>query len=222
MSLSTKQQQQLSAIREYTASILAHDLSGHDMEHIRRVVTLTKQICRTEPSANLFIALSGAYLHDTIDDKLVENVTVSKKNLKDFLSNENLNSQEITKIFDIIERISFKQRFSNSNKTLSLEAKIVQDADRLDAIGAMGIVRTFYYGGAKGHVIHDPSIQPRTIHSVAEYRKNTTAINHFYEKLLLLKDLMNTPYAKKLAEKRHRFMCEFLEEFNSEWSLNSL
>jgi len=119
-------------------------------------------------------------------------------------------------IFDIIENMSYRKNLTGK-KTLSLEGQIVQDADRLDAIGAIGIGRTFYYGGNKHNIMHDPTILPRTVINEENYKLPNTVINHFYEKLFLLKDMMNTEKAKKLAISRHNLLVEFVKQFENEW-----
>lgn len=211
------QQNQLEQIKNYAAQILAKDTSGHSMDHIERVAKTTALISEQTKGCNLFIALSGAYLHDVIDDKLVPDVLVAKIQLQEFLEQIKLEASDRLAIFQIIDNISFKESISGSSSPLTVEAQVVQDADRLDAIGAIGIGRTFYYGGHKGHKMYDPTIEPRALTSVEDYRKCDSVVNHFYEKLLLLKDQMNTPYAKKIAIKRHALMELFLAEFIEEW-----
>ena len=157
----------------------------------------------------------AALLHDLDDWKLNDGNDGSKA--KTWLKKMNVPDAELLQITEIIEQVSFKgARVDNTASTL--EAQIVQDADRLDAIGAIGIARTFAYGGNKGRLLYDPDIKP-TMHSSFEAYKKTTAptINHFYEKLLLLKDRLNTSTAKKIAIKRHHFMEHFLEQFFYEW-----
>lgn len=205
----------LNEIANYSMAQLALDRSGHGVDHTNRVVELSRQVLETLPQANPFITLA-AYLHDTIDDKVVEDEEQAKERLRVFLANIGVAESEIHQIFHIIENMSFSKSWSD-NVELSLEGKIVQDADRLEALGAMGILRTAYYGGHKGHPIFDPAIQPINYTNKQDYRKGSTVINHFYEKLLLLPDQMNTGYAKQEAKRREAFMREFLEEFYKEW-----
>lgn len=190
---------------------------GHDWFHIERVYKNALLIAKEE-SCNLEVVQLAALLHDIADSKFHNgDETIGPRTAKNFLEQENVSQETITHVLAIIENISFKggnfeQQFH------SKELNIVQDADRLDAIGAIGIARTFNYGGFKNRAIYDPEIKPNLSMSKEEY-KNTTAptINHFYEKLLLLKDKMNTPTGKKIAAERHAFMESFLTRFYSEW-----
>lgn len=190
---------------------------GHDWFHIERVYKNALLIAKEE-SCNLEVVQLAALLHDIADSKFHNgDETIGPRTAKNFLEQENVNNETITHVLAIIENISFKggnfeQQFH------SKELDIVQDADRLDAIGAIGIARTFNYGGFKNRAIYNPEIKPNLSMSKEEY-KNTTAptINHFYEKLLLLKDKMNTPTGKKIAAERHAFMELFLTQFYSEW-----
>jgi uncharacterized protein len=160
----------------------------------------------------------GALLHDVDDYKLVGQQIDKFENAKRMMNKINIDSETINKVCSIISQVSFKGTDTITPDTL--EGKIVQDADRLDAIGAIGIARTFAYGGSRSVPIYDPEIKPKENMSAKEYcNSKHTTINHFYEKLLLLKELMNTDVAKKMAEKRHLFMEKFLDEFYSEWEL---
>ncbi|WP_085248417.1 HD domain-containing protein [Gilliamella mensalis] len=206
----------IQAIQVFVKQKLANDFSGHDMAHIERVVRLAEQILKHEPKANGFIVIVSAYLHDVIDEKVVADVNQAVMELRDYLILQALTESEIKMIFDIIENMSYRKNL-NQKKTLSLEGQIVQDADRLDALGAIGIARTFYYGGNKHHIMYDPDISPRTALNEDNYKQGNTVINHFYEKLFLLKDKMNTPIAKKLAEQRHHFLVQFVNQFEKEW-----
>ncbi|OCG18566.1 phosphohydrolase [Gilliamella sp. App4-10] len=206
----------IQAIQAFVKQKLANDFSGHDMAHIERVVRLAEQILKYEPKANGFIVIVSAYLHDVIDEKVVADVNQAIIELRDYLILQALTDSEIKMIFDIIENMSYRKNL-NQKKTLSLEGQIVQDADRLDALGAIGIARTFYYGGNKHHIMYDPDISPRTALNEDNYKQPNTVINHFYEKLFLLKNKMNTPIAKKLAEQRHHFLVEFVNQFEKEW-----
>ncbi|MCO6545061.1 MAG: HD domain-containing protein [Gilliamella sp.] len=212
-----KQQQGIiQAIQSFVKQKLSNDFSGHDMTHIERVVKLAKKILQHEPKANGFIVIVSAYLHDVIDEKVVADVSQAIMELRDYLTSLKLTDTEIKMIFAIIENMSYRKNL-NQKKELSLEGQIVQDADRLDALGAIGIARTFYYGGNKHNIMYDLNISPRTSLDENNYKHPNTVINHFYEKLFLLKDMMNTPIAKKLAEPRHHFLVQFVKQFEKEW-----
>ncbi len=203
---------------EYVRHALRHDASGHDWWHVYRVwKTAIKIAC--EEKANLLVVELAALLHDIADWKDNNSDTsAGPQAAREWLCQfPQLNPSDIDDICFIIENMSFK---GNGVKQvgLSLEGQIVQDADRLDAMGAIGIARTFAYGGKKGQLLYEPDIQPLKRMSQDTYVNNTgPTINHFYEKLLLLKNLMNTNYGKKIAEHRHIFMEEFLSEFFEEW-----
>ena len=191
---------------------------GHDWFHIERVFNNAKLIAKGE-SATTFIIELGALLHDIADSKFHNgDETVGPKKATQFLLSQNVDSAIIEHVVQIIKNISFKG--GNIQRTFSsIELDIVQDADRLDAIGAIGIARCFHYGGFKNREIYNPEIKPNLNMSKEEY-KNSTAptINHFYEKLLLLKDKMNTKTGKQLAEKRHKVMEQYLTQFYDEWN----
>lgn len=206
----------LNNVKMYVKQKLSHDFSGHDMAHIERVVKLAQKILSHQPQANAFIVLMSAYLHDVIDEKVTEDVDSAIIELKEYLRSLKLTSAEISAIFDIIENMSYRKNLSQK-ATLSLEGQIVQDADRLDAIGAIGIGRTFYYGGNKHNIMHDPNVPPRIKLDENNYKQTNTVINHFYEKLFLLKDMMNTDTAKQMAEQRHEILVKFVNQFEQEW-----
>ena len=192
--------------------------SGHDWFHIERVYKNALLIAKEE-ICNLEIVQLAALLHDIADSKFHDgDETVGPKVARNFLTNENVAEEIISHVVSIIENISFKGGNFEQNFH-SKELEIVQDADRLDAIGAIGIARTFNYGGFKNRDIYNPEILPNLSMSKDAY-KNSTAptINHFYEKLLLLKDKMNTETGKKIAQKRHEFMELYLEQFYGEWN----
>ena len=174
--------------------------TGHDYFHLKRVVENALKIGKAE-NANLFLVELSAWLHDVGDYKLHDGVDRSEELVKEFLLTQNLSDELIDKVNEIISQVSF----SKANSVTSLEAKVVQDADRLDAIGAIGIARAFAFGGSRGRELWNPD-QPES-----------TTVQHFYDKLLKLKDLMNTETAKVIAEKRHRFLEEFLDQFYEEW-----
>lgn len=191
--------------------------AGHDWFHIERVYKNALHLLKTE-QADEQVVLLGALLHDIADSKFHEgDETIGPKKAYDFMTTIEIPEHVKKHVVQIIENISFKG--GNFEKNFrSKELEIVQDADRLDAIGAIGIARTFNYGGFKNHPLYDPAIQPKLQMSKDEYKKHQgTTINHFYEKLLLLKDLMNTETGKKMALKRHQYMEGFLEQFYAEW-----
>ena len=193
--------------------------AGHDWFHIERVWKLSKKIAENEKVDSEVLEL-GALLHDIADPKFHDgDETLALKISRDFLESQDVSEEIIGKVLFIIQNISFKNR-GEAPENLPLELKIVQDADRLDAIGAIGIARTFNFGGFKNNLMFHPEIPPKLSMTKEEYKKNEgTTINHFYEKLLLLKDLMNTETAKKIASERHDFMLKFLKEFSKEWDV---
>ena len=193
--------------------------AGHDWFHIERVWKLSKKIADSE-TCNLQVVELSALLHDIADPKFHDgDETLALKISNEFLQNQNVSAEIIEQVLFIIKNISFKNR-EEAPEILPIELQIVQDADRIDAIGAIGIARTFNYGGFKNNLMYHPDIQPALNMTKEEYKKSKgTTINHFYEKLLLLKDLMNTETGKKLAEERHDFMVEFLDQFAREWNV---
>jgi uncharacterized protein len=199
---------------------LAQAEGGHDWFHVERVFKNTLLIAKEE-KVNLTVVSLAALLHDIADSKFHNgNEEIGPKIAENFLINENVPKEIITHVVEIIKNMSFKNSFSeNKNKFSSIELKVVQDADRLDAIGAIGIARCFNYGGFKNRALYNPEILPNLNLTKEEY-KNSTAptINHFYEKLLLLKDKMNTTSGKKIAENRHQFMVNYLNQFYDEWN----
>ncbi len=206
---------------ERTASnvriILSGDGTGHDWWHVHRVWKTARRIGQAE-KADLLVVELAALLHDIADWKLHDgDSTVGPKMAEDWLDSLGLDPTVSQHISQIIADISFKGA-DVAQPVLSLEGQVVQDADRLDAIGAIGVARAFAYGGAKGRLIYDPDVKPAE-HRTAEAYLNSggTTVNHFYEKLLLLKDRMNTATGRAIAEKRHRFIEEFLGRFFEEW-----
>ena len=193
--------------------------AGHDWFHIERVWKLSKKIAEQE-GGNLEVIELSALLHDIADPKFHNgDETLALKISKDFLEEIHVNAELIEQVLFVIKNISFKNR-AEAPENPPLELQIVQDADRLDAIGAIGIARTFNFGGFKNNLMCHPEIKPNLGMNKKEYKKsNGTTINHFYEKLLLLKDLMNTETAKKIASERHGFMLQFLDEFYKEWNV---
>ncbi len=193
--------------------------SGHDWFHIERVYNLASYICKKE-KGDEFIVKMTSLLHDIDDWKFRKENDTDTTITGNFLKSINLDEKYIDTILNIIKTMSFKGGIVDSTQH-TLEGKIVQDADRLDALGAIGIARTFAYGGSKNRLIYDPSIKPMEYTSLDEVKnKKNHTVNHFYEKLFKLKDLMNTDTAKHIAVERHKFMELFLEEFYSEWNFN--
>ena len=190
---------------------------GHDWFHIERVYKNSLLIAQEE-DCDLTVVQLGALLHDIADSKFHDgDETIGPRTARAFLERENVSEETIAHVINIIENISFKggnfgQQFN------SIELEIVQDADRLDAIGAIGIARCFNYGGFKNRALYNPAIPPKFNMSKEEYKTSESpTLNHFYEKLLLLKDKMNTPTGKKIAEARHHYMENFLSQFYAEW-----
>ena len=201
---------------EYIKKEFGDDSSGHDWWHIYRVWKNAITICEHE-KADLFIVQLTALLHDLDDWKFNESEDETPQRAKAWMESCDVDPQSIETVCEIIMHISYKGAHVE-NKMKSLEGFIVQDADRLDAIGAIGIGRAFAYGGYKNRPMYDPE-SPNQMHaSFEQYKKSKSAtINHFYEKLLLLKDMMNTSTAKKIAEQRHEIMLRFLDQFMNEW-----
>ncbi|MCP8968932.1 HD domain-containing protein [Ectobacillus ponti] len=200
----------------FVKGILAGDASGHDWYHIERVHKLAAALAASE-GGNMFVIELAALLHDVADEKLNESEEAGLQKVQSWLEHLDVSREEQEHILHIITNMSFKG--GHGGKVETLEGKIVQDADRLDAIGAIGIARTFAYGGAKGRLMYDPNVPYREAMTKEAYRKsNDPSLNHFYEKLLKLKDLMNTAAAKRVAEERHRYMEQFIEQFMKEWN----
>ena len=203
---------------EYVKREFSNDSSGHDWWHIYRVWKNAIVICEHEAKqADKFVVALAALLHDLDDWKFNESEDEAPRRAKAWMESCGIESQAIEKVCEIILRISYKGA-KVENKMKSLEGFIVQDADRLDAIGAIGIGRAFAYGGYKNRPMYDPE-SPNHMHaSFEEYKNSKSAtINHFHEKLLLLKDMMNTETAKRIAEQRHEVMLRFLDQFMNEW-----
>jgi uncharacterized protein len=195
---------------------LGKDATGHDWHHVDRVRRNALYITKEEQAGEPFIIEMAALLHDIPDEKLNETKEQGERKLAAYLQTLPLEAEDKYHIQQIIATISYKG--GNGVPLQSIEAKIVQDADRLDAIGAIGIARAFAYGGKKGQPIYDPNIKVRDEMSVEEYRKGkSSTIHHFYEKLLKLKNLLNTETAKYMAESRQQMMELFLQQFYQEW-----
>lgn len=205
----------IAAAEMFVRDLSAKDFSGHDWWHIERVRRLSLTIA-LEEGADPFVCELAALLHDAADDKLCDNEAEAMLELRTWLDSHRLASETTEHVMEIISTMSFKGGSRPPMRTL--EGRVVQDADRLDAIGAIGISRVFAYSGAKDRPVYDPAIPYRNAMTKEEYRSGKdTAINHFHEKLLKLKDLMNTQYGRHMAEQRHTFMERFLDRFYQEW-----
>lgn len=202
-------------VKEFVKQEMLKGDSGHDWSHVLRVNNTAKKIAKKE-NANLFIVELSALFHDIADSKFTNgDETIAPKKVKEFLGSLKVDDEIIDKVNYIVNHISFKKEQPVEK---SIELKVVQDADRLDAMGAIGVARAFSYGGYKNRLMYDPKEKPNLNQTKEQYVKaEGTTINHFYEKLLLLKDLMNTKEGKKLAEKRHKFLEKYLIQFFKEW-----
>ncbi len=203
---------------DFVKEKLADAEGGHDWFHIQRVYNNARLIAKGEDNVDHLIIALGALLHDIADSKFHDgDETVGPKVASEFLEGLHVKKEVIDHVVNIIENISFKGG-NVIQKFTSPELDIIQDADRLDAIGAIGIARCFNYGGFKNRALYDPDIAPNLHMSKEEYKKSTApTINHFYEKLFLLKDRMNTETGKKIAQQRHTYMETFLDQFYKEW-----
>lgn len=201
----------------YVREMLKNEGTGHDWYHIDRVRKNALLIQKQEGIGDVFVIEMAALLHDIPDEKLNITEEAGWRKLDTYIDTLELSSTKVQHIKDCIESVSFKGGRETNLRTI--EAEIVQDADRLDAIGAIGIARTFAFGGKKAQPLFDPEISVRTEMTTEEYRNGkSSSIHHFYEKLLKLKDLMNTVSARQIAAKRHEYMEEFLNQFYKEWN----
>ncbi|MCS6595232.1 HD domain-containing protein [Bacillus cereus] len=214
--LNISKEEIIQAARDFALAELGGDSSGHDWWHVHRVTEMAKTIAKKE-NANIYVAELAALLHDVADEKLNQDEETGVNKVKNWMSENGIDEESAAHILEIITTMSFKG--GTSKKVMStLEGKIVQDADRLDAMGAMGISRVMCYSGFKGRPIHHPDMKPRENLTLEEYRSGKdTAIMHFYEKLLKLKDTMNTVTGKEMAEGRHAFLETYLDQFYAEW-----
>jgi uncharacterized protein len=210
-------QEQLKEVERYVREELGGESSGHDWHHVDRVRNVALAIAREE-GANLYKVEITALLHDIGDPKLYNgDTTVAPRLIGAKLDEMGVVDPDKSEIMYIIGNMSYSKSLEGEESEKSLEFKCVQDADRLDAIGAIGIARCFAYGGSKGRIIHDSGFSPRSNMTVEEYHNSAgTGVSHFYEKLLLLKDKMNTEAGKRLAEGRHILMENFLENLYKE------
>ena len=207
----------LVAIREFAKGVLEGDKTGHDWNHALRV---EKNVHKIMPpgldEAELEVIRAACWLHDTIDEKLAQNRQKSVSEIEELLVKNGATLAQIDEVLDIIQNLSYSKNLE-TKKELSLAGQIVQDADRLDAIGAIGIGRAFYYGGSQGDAMYTDDV-PRSLEKLtaSNYRKGSSVLNHFYEKLLLLESQMNTEAGKFEAKKRTNFMKEYLEQLARE------
>lgn len=197
---------------------LAGAEGGHDWFHIERVWKLARHIGTLEGGVDMEVVELGALLHDIADAKFHDgDEDVGPRVARKWLESQEVSPAAISHVENIVRHISFKGSIEGQ-KWMSPELAVVQDADRLDGMGAIGIARAFNYGGHKGRQLYDPAVAPRVGMTKAEYKASTApTLNHFHEKLLLLKDRMNTVTGRKMAECRHRYMIGFLEQFHAEW-----
>lgn len=203
----------MNKIIDFVKEELSCDNSGHNFQHIERVVKNASYLIKYE-GGNEKIIITACYLHDVIDHKLFDNLDIQKDKIIKILIDNNYLPCEIEEIIDIIENVSFSK--GNINECDNLNLKIVRDADRLDALGAIGIVRTIEYGNSKNRLFYEEENLNRSNNLVKFNNSTNTSLSHFYDKLLKLKDLMHTSTAKTMAAKRHEFLLIFLEEFYRE------
>jgi uncharacterized protein len=205
-------------IAAFAKEIHAGNADGHGFDHVERVAALARKILATEPYADAELVLAASYLHDTYDEKLTSDVAAQKAKVRDFLLTLTKDEEFVTRVFDIIDHMSFSANLEKK-QILSLEGQIVQDADRLDAMGAWGIVRTLEYGWSRGRKLYQPDISPQHYTSKADYhaQNENTTLNHFYEKLFLLKDLLNTVEGRRLGAERDEIMHRFVIAIENEY-----
>ncbi len=200
---------------KFIKEIFQNDFSGHDFFHSMRVYRTAMKIAEAEHADMQVVALA-ALLHDVDDRKLSPMTAEKKENAARFMRSQNVPESEIRQVCQIIDEVSFKG--TDSVRPSTPEGKCVQDADRLDALGAIGIARTFAYGGSHNRAIYDPELPPRMAMNQAQYYSSkSTSLNHFYEKLFLLEGMMNTETGKAIARKRTQYMQQFVDEFLNEW-----
>jgi uncharacterized protein len=209
------QRRVLDATEAHVRAALTGEGSGHDWWHIARVRAMARRLA-AEEGADSFICELAALLHDLADDKVAGDEETGLRGVRDWLAAQHVDEATATHVMEIVATMSFGG--GNRPPMATLEGRVVQDADRLDAIGAIGIARAFTFGGSRGRALYDPDQPPRAYASKAEYRaSDSSTINHFHEKLLLLKDRMNTATGRRLAAARHAYMEAFLVEFAAEW-----
>ncbi|REE56430.1 uncharacterized protein A8990_16018 [Paenibacillus taihuensis] len=210
-----QQQMVLEAAEQFARTELGGDTSGHDWWHVHRVAQMAERIAKQE-GANVFLCVLAALLHDVADEKLNPSKEAGLLKVEGWLEGQSLGEADSAHVMEIISTMSYNGGQNPPMRTI--EGRVVQDADRLDAIGAIAIARCFTYAGWKGDAMYDPALPPRDAMTPKEYREGrSTAINHFYEKLLKLKDRINTPSAKQIAEARHQYLEAYLKQFMQEW-----
>ncbi len=213
---------QLEMINRYMKDALTKDNTGHSIDHINRVLALANKILAHEKKADAFVVRAAALLHDVYDDKLYdsqEDILAAKNNMISFLLSIGVHPEMIEEITYIIDNMSWSKSLEGTQE-LNINGQIVQDADRLEAMGAIAITRAITYGAVKNRVLYDPEIQPHLPQNKTDYRnQKSTTINHFYEKLLLIQEKLNTDTARKISESRQQFMLSFLAQFKAEWEL---
>lgn len=213
---------QLEMINRYMKDALTKDNTGHSIDHINRVLALANKILAHEKKADAFVVRAAALLHDVYDDKLYdsqEDILAAKNNMISFLLSIGVHPEMIEEITYIIDNMSWSKSLEGTQE-LNINGQILQDADRLEAMGAIAITRAITYGAVKNRVLYDPEIQPHLPQNKTDYRnQKSTTINHFYEKLLLIQDKLNTDTARKISESRQQFMLSFLAQFKAEWEL---
>ena len=212
----------LNKTKAFVKKTLAQAEGGHDWFHTLRVYNNALLISKTE-TVDLLVVQLATLLHDIADSKFYDgDDTIGPKMAREFLFSLNVDSKIIEHVVKIIENMSYNKSLGEVSLFVSEELKVVQDADRLDAIGAIGIARAFNYGGFKNRPLYNPEISPNLKMSKTDYKTSKApTINHFYEKLLLLKDKMNTETGKQIAQKRHQFMILYLNQFYNEWDGNT-
>ena len=212
------EQELIERTEAFVKETLKNSESGHNWFHIERVWKNAKHIGKTE-NVNMLVVQLAALLHDIADSKFYNgDETIGPRMARSFLEEQKVEASIIDHVVKIMENMSFRSGYDTPS-FISTELQVVQDADRLDAIGAIGIARAFHFGGYKNREIYDPTIPPDLNMTKEAYKKNAApTINHFYEKLLLLKDKMNTVTGKKMAEERHIFMEHYLQQFYAEWN----
>lgn len=203
----------MNKIIEFVKKELSNDFSGHNFQHIERVVKNAKYLIKHE-GGNELIIITACYLHDLVDTKLFDNIEEQKLKIRHLLADNKYRLSEIDEIIEIIEHISFSK--GNIDECNNLNLEIVRDADRLDALGAIGIIRTIEYGNSRQRLFYEEDNLNRENDVITFKESTNTSLSHFYDKLLKLKDYMHTYTARKLAEKRHNFLISFLDEFYEE------
>ncbi|NVO29654.1 HD domain-containing protein [Hymenobacter lapidiphilus] len=208
----------ISRTADFIREKFLHEGSGHDWEHIRRVWQVARRLAAQTPEANMLVTELGALLHDVADWKFHDgDEEAGPRAARAWLTSQHADPAVMDRVEAIIREISFKG-LGVPTPMSSVEGALVQDADRLDAIGAIGVARAFAYGGHKNRQLHDPAVPPVSHDTFESYKQNTApTVNHFYEKLLHLRERMNTPAARRVAEERHAYMEQFLGQFLREW-----